>query len=301
KTKERSEKGEDDPYGSDSDSKEEDDIDLDMLPTLLVYRDGELIFNWRRKLLPEDVRGTLSAYLSCIGGAVTEAEYRTFLADAGFKDGLLVDRRSDLTICWDSNGSAPTTSCCSPASSDILKQRNLPADFDVNEWVGSYEIYAVKPPSDEPTRTLETALVRSWDAYPTVKSNPPPLTAEEVAELIRNPEKGGDKIATIDCFILACLFSAALTDGISSPTYPSQGGHVKGSEQWAAQTFHNDLPGFFEKHKNTKKVIFYCQSSNGRGPRSAGWYQDYLDSQAPESHSSKAYVLQGGINRWKAE
>ena len=29
-------------------------------------------------------------------------------------------------------------------------------------------------------------------------------------------------------------------------------------------------------------------------------YQDYLDSQAPESHSSKAYVLQGGIKGWKA-
>jgi hypothetical protein len=50
-----SEKDEDDPYGSDSDSKEEeediideDDIDLDMLPTLLVYRDGELVFNWVR-------------------------------------------------------------------------------------------------------------------------------------------------------------------------------------------------------------------------------------------------------------
>jgi hypothetical protein len=63
---------------------------------------------------------------------------------------------------------------------------------------GSYEVYAVKPPSDEPVRTLETALLRSWDAYPSVKSGPPPLTAEEVAELIRNPEKGGDKIAIID-------------------------------------------------------------------------------------------------------
>lgn len=44
----------DDPYGSDPDSQEEgdlvheDDVDLDMLPTLLVYRDGELVFNWVR-------------------------------------------------------------------------------------------------------------------------------------------------------------------------------------------------------------------------------------------------------------
>ena len=30
-------------------------------------------------------------------------------------------------------------------------------------------------------------------------------------------------------------------------------------------------------------------------------YQDYLDSQSPDSHSSKAYVLQGGIKGWKAK
>lgn len=28
---------------------------------------------------------------------------------------------------------------------------------------------------------------------------------------------------------------------------------------------------FYEKFKGTPKVIFYCQSSNGRGPRCAGW------------------------------
>ncbi|KAJ3550793.1 hypothetical protein NMY22_g237 [Coprinellus aureogranulatus] len=45
---------EDDPYGSDPESQDEgdlvheDDVDLDMLPTLLVYRDGELVFNWVR-------------------------------------------------------------------------------------------------------------------------------------------------------------------------------------------------------------------------------------------------------------
>ena len=45
---------EDDPYGSDPESQDEgelldeDDVDLDMLPTLLVYRDGDLVFNWVR-------------------------------------------------------------------------------------------------------------------------------------------------------------------------------------------------------------------------------------------------------------
>ena len=84
------------------------------------------------------------------------------------------------------------------------------------------------------------------------------------------------------------------------------------------QTFYDDLPAFYEKYKDTPKVIFYCQNSksNGRGPRSAGWcdiciivqlervihslgihrYQDYVDSQ--EGHNSTAYVLEGGIKSW---
>jgi hypothetical protein len=48
---------EDDPYGDDdenaqySDEEDEDseeDVDLDMLPTMLVYRDGQLVHNWVR-------------------------------------------------------------------------------------------------------------------------------------------------------------------------------------------------------------------------------------------------------------
>lgn len=50
-----------------------------------------------------------------------------------------------------------------------------------------------------------------------------------------------------------------------------QGGHVRGSHNWFAQTFYDDLVAFYEKFKGTPKVIFYCQSSNGRGPRCAGW------------------------------
>lgn len=44
---------EDDPdsdHGSsdEKDTGDDDNVDLDMLPTLLVYRSGELIFNWVR-------------------------------------------------------------------------------------------------------------------------------------------------------------------------------------------------------------------------------------------------------------
>jgi len=94
-----------------------------------------------------------------------------------------------------------------------------------------------------------------------------------------------------------------------------QGGHVRGSHNWAAQTFYDTLLEFYNKFKNTHLVIFYCQSSNGRGPRCAGWYvkslirrvprrdavnryQDYLDAQTAEGSQSAAYVLQGGIKNW---
>lgn len=48
------------------------------------------------------------------------------------------------------------------------------------------------------------------------------------------------------------------------------------------------------------KVIFHCNSckAGGRGPRSAGWYQDYLDEQGCKD--SQAYVLAGGFKGYKA-
>lgn len=93
----------------------------------------------------------------------------------------------------------------------------------------------------------------------------------------------------------------------------TQGGHVRGSLQCPAQSFYDDLPGYFERFKDSKKIIFYCQSSNGRGPRCAGWwcypyieakqsvdtwyrYQDHLDSVGYTS--SKAYIMAGGIREW---
>ncbi|KAJ3550792.1 hypothetical protein NMY22_g236 [Coprinellus aureogranulatus] len=234
-----------------------------------------------RKPLPENVTDNLAAYVGCIGGAVTEEQYRSFLSDAGFKDVLFVDRKSDLNVYWKGTSSI---SCCSTAP-DLSQRPDFPEDFDVNEWVGSFEVYAVKPVGEEPATISPTTLLRWWDAYPTVKASLPFLTADEVAALVRDPKlQSEEKVAVIDV-----------------RRNDHAGGHVRGSEQWPAQTFYDDLPGFFEKHKNTEKVIFYCQSSNGRGPRSAGWYQDYLDSQPEGSHASKAYVLQGGIKGWKAK
>ncbi|TDZ16349.1 hypothetical protein Cob_v010766 [Colletotrichum orbiculare MAFF 240422] len=45
-----------------------------------------------------------------------------------------------------------------------------------------------------------------------------------------------------------------------------------------------------------KRVIFYCGSSNGRGPRSANWLQDYFDDVGETTVT--AVILKGGIKGW---
>lgn len=44
-------------------------------------------------------------------------------------------------------------------------------------------------------------------------------------------------------------------------------------------------------------MAWYCGSSNGRGPRAAGWFADYVRSQGGEENV-KSVVLEGGIKRW---
>ncbi|KAF8581209.1 hypothetical protein K439DRAFT_1636366 [Ramaria rubella] len=74
------------------------------------------------------------------------------------------------------------------------------------------------------------------------------------------------------------------------------GGHVKGSFNYRAQDFYPQRDTFGERFKGVPEVFFYCGSSNGRGPRVAGWYQDWLD--ANDTTSSRALVLSGGIKAW---
>ena len=63
-----------------------------------------------------------------------------------------------------------------------------------------------------------------------------------------------------------------------------------------AHSFYPTRMALVELLRNVPLVIFYCSSSNGRGPRCAGWYQDVLDEAGIQS--SEAVVLAGGIKRW---
>jgi len=162
---------------------------------------------------------------------------------------------------------------------------------DPNVKSGAYQIYAMKSwnaAEREPVETGSSPLLRWWDAYPTIKSTIPTVTADQLASFIRDETKLPSKDYAV----------------IDVRRNDHEGGHVRGSYQWAAQTFYDDLPAFYEKFKETKEVIFYCQSSNGRGPRCAAWYQDYLNElHAKEGIeiASSALVLKGGIKNWLAK
>jgi arsenite methyltransferase len=56
--------------------------------------------------------------------------------------------------------------------------------------IAAYQVYALK--DGTPTETPAAALMRWWDAYPTVKSSPPSITPEEVAALMLDPTSAAD-------------------------------------------------------------------------------------------------------------
>ncbi|KAF8626489.1 hypothetical protein AX17_006545 [Amanita inopinata Kibby_2008] len=227
--------------------------------------------------LPDNILNDLKAYVNCISGAITLDEYKQLFADAGFQGVSFVATNRDLNVYYEGNANKGRSCCRATATGQVPTK----PDYDANEYVASYQIRALKSGDvSTDTKPLPDVLLRHWDAFPTVKASPPPLTAEEVLSLIRDPSSSSTDYAVVDV-----------------RRNDHAGGHVRGSHQCPAQTFHNDLPQFFDKFKNTEKVIFYCGSSNGRGPRCAGWYQDYLDTVGQE-RASKAYVLEGGIRGW---
>ncbi|KAI6016230.1 Rhodanese-like domain-containing protein [Pisolithus marmoratus] len=145
-----------------------------------------------------------------------------------------------------------------------------------------YRFHTVKPTRGEgdDNVSLESALRDWWIAYPTPASDVPYLDCGNVAKMVSSGSgEQGDYVV------------------IDVRRKDHAGGHVRGSVQCPAQTFYDDLPSFYERFGEKKQVIFYCGSSNGRGPRCARWYQDYLNDKGETR--SEAFVMKGGIKEWK--
>lgn len=102
-----------------------------------------------RKPLSESIRRDMGLYVGCIAGASQISGYEEYLAKAGFTDVLITDTKSDLNVYFEPSGS----SCCGPKDETENKGccgapvTELPKDLkgeDMNEWAGSFKIYAVK-------------------------------------------------------------------------------------------------------------------------------------------------------------
>ncbi|KAL1747287.1 S-adenosyl-L-methionine-dependent methyltransferase [Schizophyllum fasciatum] len=93
--------------------------------------------------LPDFIRNDLTLYVGCIAGAAKPEEYEHWLKEAGFKDITIVDTKKDLNVYQSdkqSEGCCGKGSTCGPKKSEA-KGTNI----DFNEFVGSYQVYAVKP------------------------------------------------------------------------------------------------------------------------------------------------------------
>ncbi|TFK68339.1 S-adenosyl-L-methionine-dependent methyltransferase [Pluteus cervinus] len=211
------------------------------------------------------------------GGKVVWDDKRIFPEDQ------VVDRSASIPVDETGSQNAPPTSNLP----ELLQDAGFnPEEVDLT-GIASKSSSEPTSQTSNISASSDTPLLRWWDAYPVVRSTSlPRITADALAGYFKDGSKTGTDYAVIDV-----------------RRNDHGGGHVRASHQWPAQTFHNELAKFYEEFGNTKEVIFYCGSSNGRGPRCAGWYQEYLDDlqRQGEDIVSKAVVLEGGVKAWLAK
>ncbi|KAG7452500.1 uncharacterized protein BT62DRAFT_925047 [Guyanagaster necrorhizus] len=77
-----------------------------------------------------------------------------------------------------------------------------------------------------------------------------------------------------------------------------EGSFIKGAINLPAHSFYPTLHVLIPILARYQLVVFHCNSCKpgGRGPRTAGWYQDELDRRGVTE--SRAVILEGGIKGW---
>ncbi|KAF8253203.1 S-adenosyl-L-methionine-dependent methyltransferase [Wilcoxina mikolae CBS 423.85] len=113
-----------------------------------------------RKELPEEVRRDVGLFVGCVGGASKVGEYEGWIREAGFKDVFIIDTEKDVNIYKESllvegsggeEGIEGTYYYGSPSSRGSISsdRREILKNLDLNEYVGAYQIYAIKPEQAE--------------------------------------------------------------------------------------------------------------------------------------------------------
>ncbi|KKY36689.1 putative sam-dependent methyltransferase coq5 family protein [Diaporthe ampelina] len=105
-----------------------------------------------KKPLPEKLRANMALYVGCVSGASLVGQYEQYLREAGFEAGgaAIKDDGADLNVYLETNPDGTRTAggtggnLCYQAYA--FEKKDL-ADLEgenLNEWAGSYKIYAVK-------------------------------------------------------------------------------------------------------------------------------------------------------------
>ncbi|KAL5338073.1 S-adenosyl-L-methionine-dependent methyltransferase [Aspergillus crustosus] len=97
-----------------------------------------------RRELPEAVVSDMAMHVGCVAGASLVGEYEEFLRVAGFQDLLIVDTKSDLNLYKQFSYLPQGQAGCCGSGAAAKGSVDGCADVNLNEWAGSFQIYAVK-------------------------------------------------------------------------------------------------------------------------------------------------------------
>ena len=116
------------------------------------------------KPLPQEMIDDPALPAGCVSGAVETAMMQGYLQQAGFSDILLIDTKRNLELYKDGEAAKSVTPCCAGGAygqkEQVTSSGRKELDYDINEWIGSFQIYALKgTKEDDPTVKVEKAAV----------------------------------------------------------------------------------------------------------------------------------------------
>ncbi|MFM8222775.1 MAG: hypothetical protein ACKOJF_28030 [Planctomycetaceae bacterium] len=132
-----------------------------------------------KQALPEELASSLMAYVGCVAGAISVAEYEQGLSASGFSGVEVVDTHADLNAYTQVGGQAGCCSpamtgvdvvelatgspsagtslevvmagggCCSPGGEPVPETAQVPGwqvlkNYDINQYASSVKVFAVR-------------------------------------------------------------------------------------------------------------------------------------------------------------
>ncbi|KAF2440183.1 putative ubiE/COQ5 methyltransferase [Karstenula rhodostoma CBS 690.94] len=101
-----------------------------------------------KRELSEEMKRDVALYVGCVAGASTKEEYEVWLEEAGFGEVMIVDAGVDLNVYTRTGDEGVAgEGCCGSrktAASVIEGMKTEFRDVDLNQWAGSFKIFAVK-------------------------------------------------------------------------------------------------------------------------------------------------------------